>query len=64
LSYIAAEILDFYNHRGVIDYINDIHKKYEYDRKGYEKDIRFYSGLLELGKICSEEYLMKGSKKH
>ena len=62
LSYIAAEILDFYNHPGVIGYINDIHKKYEYDKKGYKEDIRFYSGLLELGKICSEKYLLKETK--
>jgi hypothetical protein len=64
LSYIAAEILDFYNHPGVIDYINDIHKKYEYDKKGYKEDIRFYSGLEGLGEICSKKYLIKGSKKH
>lgn len=57
LSYVAAEILDFYNHQGVIDYIHAIHKKYEYDKKGYKEDIRFYSGLLELGKLCSRRYL-------
>jgi hypothetical protein len=65
LSYIAAEILDFYNHPGVRDYIKDSHKKYEYDKKGYKEDIRFYSGLEGLGEICSsKKYLMKGSKKH
>lgn len=62
LGYIAAEILDFYNHPGVIEYIKNIHKKYEYDKKGYKKDIRFYSGLKGLGDICSKKYLMKGSK--
>jgi len=61
LSYIAAEILDFSKHPGVIEYINDIHKKYGYDKKRYKEDIRFYSGLKELEKICTKKYLMKGS---
>ena len=63
LSYIAAEILDFYNHPGVIDYINDIRIAYEYDKKGYKEEIRFYA-LKELGRICSKKFLMKRRKKH
>lgn len=62
LSYIAAEILDFYNHSGVKDYIKDSDKKYEYDEKGYIEDIRFYSGLRGLGEICKEKFLTKEAK--
>jgi hypothetical protein len=58
LSYIAAEVLDFYNHPGVRNYIRDTHKKYKYDEKGYRPDIRFYYGLEKLGKICSKKFLM------
>lgn len=57
LSYISAEILDFYTHKGVMDYIKESHKYYGYDKKGYEYDIRFYSGLGELGKICREQFI-------
>ncbi len=62
LSYIAAEILDFYNHRGVIAYIEDIHKKYEYAEKRYIDDIKFYSGLLDLGPKCEKKYLEPTNK--
>jgi hypothetical protein len=59
LSYIAAEILDFYNHKGVSDYIEESHKDYEYDKKGYIDNIRFYSGLKVLGQRCSEQFMDK-----
>ena len=61
LSYIAAEILDFYNHPGVIDYINDIRIFYEYDKEGYKEEIKFYA-LKELGDICSKKFLTKEAK--
>jgi hypothetical protein len=64
LSYIAAEILDFSNLSGVKDYVKDIHKKYKYEEKKYIRDIWPYSGLDELGKICSKKFSMKKSEKH
>jgi len=57
LSYIAAEILDFYNHKGVSDYIEESYKYYEYDKKGYKDPIRFYSGLKDLGQTCSKQFI-------
>jgi len=54
LKSIAAEILDFYGHAGVQKYIKDVYAKYEYDKRGFIEDIRFYSGLNDLGKICQK----------
>ncbi|MGO9375467.1 MAG: hypothetical protein ACLQBD_25725 [Syntrophobacteraceae bacterium] len=62
LSYIAAEVLDFYTHKGVIDYIKESHKYYGYDKIGYKYDIRFYSGLGELGKICTEQFISDAAR--
>jgi hypothetical protein len=62
LSYIAAEVLDFYQHIGVEQYITNIHNIYEYDNKRYIDDIRFYSGLGELGKICSKQFISPKNK--
>jgi hypothetical protein len=59
LSYIAAEILDFYNHNGVIEYIDNIHKHSQYENKGYIEDIRFYSGLQAIGEICTKKFITK-----
>jgi hypothetical protein len=62
LSYIAAEVLDFYKHPGVQDYIENIHQRYK--KKGYKQDIWPYSGLKELEKLCSKKFFIKKSKSH
>jgi len=59
LSSIAAEILPFYCHPAVKEYIDNIHSEYKYKERGYKKKIRFYSGLESLGKICEEKYIIK-----
>jgi hypothetical protein len=59
LSYIAAEILDFYRHNGVKKYISWSNEKHRYIQNRYKEDIWFYSGLNELGKICEEKFVKK-----